>query len=769
MNKKISKTYKILIFTVLTTLAIFCNPTKVFAKTSIYNAEVRGIGTYSYTGNAIIPNIKVIVKDKILIKGTDYTAYCYNNINAGTGYIEITGKGDYEGKITKEFTIKSIDILNCNINVQESCTYSGEARKPNVTVRFNGKYLKEETDYSLEYSNNTEVGTAKVIIYGQRNFIGTVTKKFQIKQASIKNAAVTVSPKTSTYTGKACNPSVTVRVNGKLLTIGKDYGITYLNNTKPGNGIIQIAGKGNYVGNINKTFIIKKVEIKNTKITISPEKFTYTGEYFKPKVAVIYRGETLKEGTDYKVTYSNNSRVGKGNIIITGLGNYCGTYNKKFTILPCTISSGDVTISYTETAYTGRTLVPEVTVKYNGKKLSRGSDYIVTYSDNGNAGTAKVIVKGRGNYQGNVTKTFIITKRNINSNNITKTVKSATYTGNPIEANVSLKYNGKTLKKGTDYTLKYEQNTNVAGNPKVTITGIGNFEGNYTTSFNINPKNIRNTTISFEKEYVYTGKEVIPTINIKDGDKSLIQGKDYTITFENNTNIGTGRFTVKGINNYTGSVTLSFRITRKSITDEDVTITYNNEWKGKDLNEKTDIEKLQLSIKYKGRELVQNTDYRLRIKNGGFNQYGKNKFTIVGLINFTGTIEGEIVIKPTDEQLVEILESLIGTKYTFYGGNSPEKGFNCSGLVQYIYGLYGYTLPGSVQKQWYEGHYVQKSDIQVGDLIFFHTVNGKYTHVAIYVGDGKMIHAANSRTGVIESNLSDWEGGYAGARRVFDN
>lgn len=370
------------------------------------------------------------------------------------------------------------------------------------------------------------------------------------------------------------------------------------------------------------------------------------------------------------------------------------------------INNNDVTISYAETVYTGKSLAPLVTVKCNDKTLSRGRDYTVIYSNNINVGTAKVIVKGRGNYAGEVIKTFKITQRSINTGSITKTVKSATYTGSPIEASVYLKYNGRTLRKGIDYTLKYEQNTNVTGKAKVTITGIGNFEGSYTATFNINPKNIRNTTISYERQYVYTGTEIIPTINVKDGDRGLIQGKDYTVIFGDNINIGTGRFTVKGINNYTGSVTLSFRIVRKPISDDDVVMTYNNMLMGNeiDFNKELDQKKLQINIKYKGKSLVQGTDYEVRIPGDKIN-YIDNEFTIYGRGNFIGKITGTVLIKPIDQkQIAKVLEEIINhkPKYNYKnGGSSPETGFSCSGLVKYVYNTYyGYNLDGNVVTQW---------------------------------------------------------------------
>ena len=144
---------------------------------------------------------------------------------------------------------------------------------------------------------------------------------------------------------------------------------------------------------------------------------TYTGKAFKPvpKVTAQVGGKTLtlKNKTDYTVAYKNNKAAGKATVTVTGTGNYTGTLTKTFTIKPVKIAT--VTLAKTSMPYTGKAVKPKVTVKARvaGKSvtLKVGTDYTVKYVNNVKAGTAKVIVTGKGNFTGTVTKTFKIVKK----------------------------------------------------------------------------------------------------------------------------------------------------------------------------------------------------------------------------------------------------------------------------------------------------------------------------------------------------------------------
>ena len=118
------------------------------------------------------------------------------------------------------------------------------------------------------------------------------------------------------------------------------------------------------------------------------------------------------------------------------------------------------------------------------------------------------------------------------------------------------------------------------------------------------------------------------------------------------------------------------------------------------------------------------------------------------------------------QRIVADAKVLLGTPYV-WGGSTP-KGFDCSGFVQYIMNQNGISLPRTTTEQYKVGTYVAKSDLQPGDLVFLQNTYRKgISHVGIYIGDGKMIHASSSK-GVVTSSLSSsyYIQHYYGARRV---
>ena len=107
--------------------------------------------------------------------------------------------------------------------------------------------------------------------------------------------------------------------------------------------------------------------------------------------------------------------------------------------------------------------------------------------------------------------------------------------------------------------------------------------------------------------------------------------------------------------------------------------------------------------------------------------------------------------------IVSTAYSLLGSPYVG-GGNSPA-GFDCSGFVQYVYGLNGKYISRSTSTQVYDGVGVNRNDAQPGDIILWGYPGGYVTHSSLYVGNDMMIHAANPSTGVILSSVSGWERG----------
>lgn len=126
------------------------------------------------------------------------------------------------------------------------------------------------------------------------------------------------------------------------------------------------------------------------------------------------------------------------------------------------------------------------------------------------------------------------------------------------------------------------------------------------------------------------------------------------------------------------------------------------------------------------------------------------------------------------ESVVDFALQFQGYPYV-YGGKSPEEGFDCSGFVYYVYKQFGYTLYPGATNQWntLSDRVIPREELRPGDLVFFSS-NGEVsgmTHVGLYIGNGQMIHAANSTKGVIITDLSEpyYVRMYLGAKRVIEN
>lgn len=121
------------------------------------------------------------------------------------------------------------------------------------------------------------------------------------------------------------------------------------------------------------------------------------------------------------------------------------------------------------------------------------------------------------------------------------------------------------------------------------------------------------------------------------------------------------------------------------------------------------------------------------------------------------------------EQIANMSKSYVGYKYV-YGGTSPSTGFDCSGLVYYICGKLGCKVNRTADAQANNGVYVEKANLQPGDLVFFtdYKTNQGIGHVGIYIGNNQFIHASTPTVGVIISNLSEatYTKRYVTARRV---
>jgi len=501
---------------------------------------------FIYTGGDITPGVKFYLKD------TDTEVSFANNVEIVTSggsaasedenkTLTITGKNSagYSGTITLDYWVLPLDIEDAKISVEvqeetqgsgKIWTHTGNQIKPTVTVKYNNgtttSTLIQGTDYEVEYSNNTAVGTARIDISGIGNFTGTRTEDFEIiadfvKDASLKLGGYTANFSNNFVTGYTVpyrGTPYTTRISNFTLA-GKsakaaDYTTQYINNTDAGTAEIKVIGQGKYLG---KEFTVKFTitpKILTSGLTVTQQPHTYSGNAVELTDGeyVVYDGsKPLIKGTDYDVSFTNNINAGTASINVSGKGNYGGTLLGTYTIDPLSISDGNVTIDpIADRTYTGAAQEPPVVVKLNGVVVP-SSNYTVSYSNNINVGTANVTLTGKGNFTGS---------RN----------------------DVTFKINPKTLANLT-YTL--------GGAP---CTGSGT---------------------SYTSEYVadYTGLEVKPAVVVYDGG-NVLTSNDYTVSYSGNINVGTATARVSGRGSYAGStVYITFGIDYKSIENTNVTLT----------------------------------------------------------------------------------------------------------------------------------------------------------------------------------------------------
>lgn len=114
--------------------------------------------------------------------------------------------------------------------------------------------------------------------------------------------------------------------------------------------------------------------------------------------------------------------------------------------------------------------------------------------------------------------------------------------------------------------------------------------------------------------------------------------------------------------------------------------------------------------------------------------------------------------------------SLVGAPYKF-GGTNPESGVDCSGFVGHVFReAAGISLPRSSQEISRHGALLEISELQPGDLVFFNTLNQAYSHVGVYIGESRFVHASSSQTkAVMVSDMTQpyWSRRYEGARRLI--
>lgn len=598
--------------------------------------HVKSIPDQTYTGLSIKlseEDLQVYHGTAKLVSGRDYTVRYKNNKAVGTATVSIIGRGNYQETETAQFNIlpKNITDGDVAVSYHEYMVANGKVQKPLLNITYNNnkiqtKYYQAEY-YQLDETGKRisealkgvkEIGTYEMVITGKTNFTGTVVKTIQVKETGtyMSQTSVTINGLTKNatpYTGKAIEPAVEVKKGGAA--VEKDcYTVTYRNNVEVGTAQVIVTGvadKG-YFGSVTKNFNITGTALSSVaqvdtegwqaKVAFDLVK----GKAEQPNALLkVKKGKnvTLTKGTDYTVSYTNNTKPGTATVLFTGKGQYTGVVKKTFKILPITLQQSDLgknlKVTVAETApFSKKGAKAAVSVIFKNRKLTENVDYKLTYSANKavtkeNTKTMpSVTIKGMGAFTGTIKGAdelkFSIVKADLNdpAAGISVRVSDVVYAdqAGKFMAEPEVKEaDGTKLVKGSnkDYVVKYfvtengtetektasdklEAGTNVK--VVVSATENSNYTGETSREYRVVKASIGTANVVVNAQ-TYTGKAVTlkeeDFKKVKVGNDLLKMGEDYEIvpgSYKDNVNKGNATVTIRGIGNYGGTRQVTYRI-----------------------------------------------------------------------------------------------------------------------------------------------------------------------------------------------------------------
>lgn len=391
---------------------------------------------------------------------------------------------------TKEVTVTPADFGLTQDGIKIEVTHAGNSLitgyLPSDDMR-SVTFMLRDTDKTDAANNASDTATLKFSSANYNEASGTLTIKIIDKNTDANTLKIDV-PATVTY-GDTVTPSV-----GESKPAGAGD-VTFKFFDKDGNQVSdQPFPVGKYkvtascedadtIYTAEKEFEVVARKLTEENVTFG-ENLVYTGNELTQTVTVTVGGKELTKDTDYTVTGLTGTEPGSYPVTVTGTGNYTGEVTKSFTISKAQISSAAITYDAGPYGYTGKEWKPEVTVSFNSATLTAGNDYTVSYENNINAGTAKIIITGIGDhFTGLTEKTFTINSAEISGCTFAP-IADVTYNTKAHTPEVTVAISGRTLEADKDYTVSYASNVN-AGTATVTVTGKGNFTGSANTTFTI--------------------------------------------------------------------------------------------------------------------------------------------------------------------------------------------------------------------------------------------------------------------------------------------
>ena len=557
---------------------------------------------FTFTGKAEVKGTNV-GEYPMNVQASDFTNNSHNFTNVKfvieDGLLKITPK-----------SIVPSETNGMEVTGPADTKYNGDEQKLKPVVKDQGKVLTENVDYELSYTGDTtNAGTVKITIKGKGNYNGSTEVSYKITE---RNVTLTSATDSKVYDkDPLTNHNVAVEGDGFV----KEEGATY-----------NVTGSQISVGESDNEFtytLKSNTKAENYNITTHNGKLIVTAEASEVTVVITGRTGTFPyDGTEksvkgYDVSITQGSTYTEADFTFSGndevKSTEAGTYNmglkpEDFTNNNTNYSSVTFVVNDGSLVIKPKSIIPDgpdtpdekktgievtdpegsiydglphvnpltVTDTKTGATLVKDTDYTLSYSkDVINVGTVTVTVKGKGNYTGEFTKKYQITPREYT---VTTDSAEKPYDGTALTAGGRVN----NLVDGETVTLKITGSQTAVGssNNTYSLTWDGSAkEKNYTygtdsiglltvTPKSIIPSDTNGIEVTKPADSKYDGKvhENKPTVKDNKTDKTLVEGTDYTLSYNGDTtNVGTVTVTITGIGNYTGSHDVTYQITKRTV------------------------------------------------------------------------------------------------------------------------------------------------------------------------------------------------------------
>lgn len=531
---------------------------------------------------------------------TEPPAYTDVQDSGTTIKFQITAPGYKTVTDEATLTIKPRDINLCQVEgIAASYTFVNKPIEPQTVEVVDGSViLKEDTDYTITYGANTEVGEDKgsVIIKGTGNYTGSVTKNFEITPVDASDLTASLD-RTFGYYRNSENNNATVTVTHGSHEVTSDGSNTVSIAVKDNTGA-DVTNQSDVVSINDQTVTFNQVGTYTIEVTVTGNHATNAPIQLTYALLLVEKGELVLEADNETSIVATYGEPVNGDITVTDA-------NGK----PMTEST-DYSLTYTYTPFEGNGTSGDYTSSVMEGTPAAGM-YVVTAT-------------GQGGYVNSVgTFTFLILQRDLSKAILDVNDTDLVFNHDEKKPDVTVAVTGDPT--ADDYTITYYNNVNASNAAKAVVTATGNnFTGSKTEDFTIAPKPITAEMVDDIPDQHYTGEEVVPPVTITDGNYTLILGYDYTTACEDK-GPGAATVTITGTGNYTETTTKDFVIKSEGAPEPserfDLAVR-PSQWTWGD-----DLKDLALNVTFgTGNELDLGTEYTLEVNGQTFNgTTGKTK------------------------------------------------------------------------------------------------------------------------------------------------